>query len=209
LRWFISSVTDEMLPHRRAVAQAMRYLREHRRFDIVPFRMEEDYPTPSSRPEVNYLNELDQSDAMVLVLGKYYGRKSPQDGLSATHRELLHAVETGKLIVLFYDANTDEYEPDEQEFLHVAFSHAQGYPFDGTFQNLETIVQRVLEGLYRGSVERNPIVAHMDGIGFAERNGLPHIAVFSTKISAPISIEEHWNMRWTSICRGCRWSICT
>lgn len=201
MRWFISSLTNGMEEHRKAAESAIRYLREHRGFDIISFRIEEDYPTPSNEPQDNYIKELEQSDAVLLILGEKYGNIIESYGISATHREFKRAVKTGKLIVLFYDSHKNDYDPEQLNLLHEAFQVAQGYKYDGTYQNLETQVQRVIEGVYRGSTERNPLKAERDGLDFASKLNLSPIAIFSSKLSTHISLNREFEstMKYNSL----------
>lgn len=188
MQWFISSVTNEMLEHRRAVASAIRYLRERRGLDLIPFRMEEDYPSPSDHPQTSFLEELDKCQAMVLILGPKYGRKG-DNGLSATHKEFHRATQAGKLITAFYDDRLEEYDPDERNFLDEVFTLAQGYAFDGTSQNLETVVQRVLEEVYRGTKSHNPLSVDIEGRNLVKSFELPQVAILTSKVAPSITLD--------------------
>jgi len=216
MRWFISSLS-QMTKHREAVVKVIRYLREHRGFDLIPFLMEE-YPSPSGQPQEAYIDELDKCDGVILILGKEYGNVNQKYGISATHREFRRAVEKGKIIISFYYSNKDDYEPEELEFLSEVFKEAQSYPYNGTETDLELQVQRVIEIEYCGSLEQNIVQAERDGLNFIQENNIPSAAIFSGKIKAQISIglelqnEMKYNTLWLDmidrsskhrICRDC------
>ena len=188
LKFFISSVTDALKEHRKAAQSAFRHLHEDRGYDLSSHLMESNTNTPG--PPTSYLDELDECDALLLILGPTYG-KIGEDGLSATHREFLRAKSTGKLVIPFHDEHTESYEEDEKRFLSEVFAFRTSHSFDGTPQGLELELERTLEKLYRGNGKSIPVFNSInDSLEYVTSMDQRHFFIASLRLLDQIKVED-------------------
>lgn len=188
MKFFISSVTETLREHRKAAQSAFRYLHEDRGYDLSSHLMESNTNTPG--PPTSYLDELDECDALLLILGSTYGKKG-EDGLSATHREFLRAKSTGKLVIPFHDKHKESYEEDEKRFLAEVFAFRTSHSFDGTPQGLELEIERTLEKLYRGNGKSVPVFNFInDSLKYIASINQRHFLIASLKLSDQIKVED-------------------
>ena len=106
LRVFISSTSDLKL-ERDAVEQALSKLK----IDSSRF---EAWPSTPNQPMAECLQQIDDSDAMILLLGETYGSLT-NDGISVTHLEFRHA--KLKMPVFAYILYVPEREPEQVRFI--------------------------------------------------------------------------------------------
>ena len=98
LKVFVSSVQNELATERLAIVEMASedtFLREN--VQIVRF---EDLPAETEPVSEGYLNKLDECEVYIGIIGNSYGDKG-SDGLSATHKEYIRAVETEKEILIY------------------------------------------------------------------------------------------------------------
>jgi ATP-dependent DNA helicase RecG len=112
---FVSSVQSEFAEERAAIRDFVRadaLLGKH--FEVFLF---EDQPAQSRGPVQLYMEELDSSDAYILLLGSRYGYED-EEGVSPTEREFDRAVVRRKHRLAFIKEGT-EYgrEPKEEAFV--------------------------------------------------------------------------------------------
>ena len=137
MRVFISSVIKGMEGFREAVTQAIVAL-GHEPVDA------EDFNASPDSPRVSCLEELRESEAMVLILGKRYGAKQTS-GLSATHEEYKAAREAQKPVLVMVQQNVDR-EPLQHEFVQEVQDWATGH-YTGTFDTREKLLLETVAAL--------------------------------------------------------------
>lgn len=120
IRIFISSVQSEFTGERAALRD---YLREdnlmRRFFEVFLF---EDVPATDRRPDDLYLDEVEQCDLYVGLLGAAYGSEDGE-GISPTEREFDQATKLGKHRLIFVKgAGKDERHPKMQALIRKAES---------------------------------------------------------------------------------------
>ncbi len=104
---FISSTSDLSL-NRQAAKQALAELK----IDGSQF---ESWPSTPNDPIAECLKRVEESDAVVLILGRRYGALT-ENGVSVTHSEYRHAVKLQKP-VFAYLLDIPDKEPDQIEFI--------------------------------------------------------------------------------------------
>ena len=118
IRIFISSVQKEFSREREKLRA---YLREdplaRRFFDVFLF---EDVPALDRRPDDLYLDEVQQSELYVGLLGDTYGAED-KDGISPTEREFDQATDSGVHRLIFVKGiNDNERHPKMQALIRKA-----------------------------------------------------------------------------------------
>ena len=104
IRIFISSVQREFAQERKALRDFLRNDPLMRRFfDVFLF---EDVPASDRRPDNLYLDEVEQSDLYVGLLGNNYGSEDA-DGISPTEREFNQATDSGIHRLIFVKGTDD------------------------------------------------------------------------------------------------------
>ena len=104
IRIFISSVQREFAQERKALRDFLRNDPLMRRFfDVFLF---EDVPASDRRPDNLYLDEVEQSDLYVGLLGNNYGSEDA-DGISPTEREFDQATDSGIHRLIFVKGTDD------------------------------------------------------------------------------------------------------
>ena len=110
-RLFISSVQKELAAERRAVKDFITHDPLLSRFISDVFLLE-DIPAGDRQPEDIYLDEVEQRDIYLAILGNEYGWKN-EDGKSPTELEFDHATKTRRERLVFVKGNDDKTrEPD-------------------------------------------------------------------------------------------------
>ena len=104
IRIFISSVQRELAQERKVLGDYLRNDQLMRRFfDVFLF---EDVPASDRRPDALYLDEVEQSDLYVGLLGNDYGSED-EDGISPTEREFDQATASGIHRLIFVKGTDD------------------------------------------------------------------------------------------------------
>jgi len=104
---FISSTSD-LKSERDAVSEVLLGLN----LDASRF---EFWPASSNRPIDECLEQVENSNIFLLILGSNYGKKT-EFGISATHKEYLHAIELNKIIFV-YVLDVDRRESEQEKFI--------------------------------------------------------------------------------------------
>lgn len=133
---FISSTSD-LQPHRDAVERTLRTLEiDGSRFEAWP-------PSPNTDGGMaECLRQLDDADAVVLLLGSSYGSIA-DDGLSPTHTEYRRALAMRKPVFPFL-LHGDHRDNDQEQFIaEVQETHFRGPVIHSTSQ-LEQVVRDAL-----------------------------------------------------------------
>lgn len=105
IRIFISSVQTEFAQEREALSDYLRGDPLMRRFfDVFLF---EDVPASDHRPDALYLDEVEQSDIYVGLLGNDYGSEDT-DGISPTEREFDQATTNDVHRLIFVKGTSDD-----------------------------------------------------------------------------------------------------
>lgn len=139
MKVFISSVIHGYGHYRDGVAEIIKEL------GYVAIRSE-DFPAQPNTPQQACLQEVRESNVMVLLLGAKYGTIQPS-GLSATQEEYKEAERIGKSVLVFIESNT---EPDQRQkqFIDKFRSWNSGKIFD-YFSNLTELKSKVMRSLHR------------------------------------------------------------
>lgn len=144
LKVFVSSVQNELATERLAIVEMASedtFLREN--VQIVRF---EDLPAETEPVSEGYLNKLDECEVYVGIIGNSYGDKG-SDGLSATHREYIRAVETGKEILIYIkEGDKPDRDLGTREFVKIISDPATGHKYK-SFMNYVELKKEVRASL--------------------------------------------------------------
>ncbi|WP_210450932.1 DUF4062 domain-containing protein [Pantoea ananatis] len=133
---FISSLISGFEEKRNAVKRAISILGHN------PI-MAEDFGARSDSPQVTCLKGVREADAVILILGARYGAKQ-QQGLSATHEEVLEA-RTTKPLIIFLEAGVEP-EHDQAELLNEVSAWEKGL-FREEFISNEDLFERCIKAI--------------------------------------------------------------
>lgn len=137
MKIFISSVISGMEAFRDTAADAIQVLNH----SVV---RAEDFGASHETPRVACLEGVRRSDAMVLILGQYYGAMQSK-GLSATHEEYREASDTCPVLVMVQQ-NVDP-QPKQQEFIQEVQDWASGR-YTARFSTLEELRDEIVRALH-------------------------------------------------------------
>ena len=138
---FVSSVVRDYEHYREAAKVAIECLV----FELV--LMEVTYPSSPESPRVACLDQVEESDVVVLLMGSRYGSVL-RSGKSATHEEWEHARNINKRVLVFVE-KVDSREPDQAAFLEKVGDWVEGHywrPYS-TDQELIPLIVRALRAL--------------------------------------------------------------
>lgn len=140
LRVFISSTAD-LKAARDAVVEVLAAL------DVDGSRFE-SWPSSPNPPLQECFLQIDEADAVVLLLGDRYGSATP-DGVSATRAEYRRAVELNKPLFAFV-LKRDSREPPQEDFVQeVRPTHWHGPEIENIDQLKEMVRQSLLQEFTR------------------------------------------------------------
>ncbi len=146
IKVFVGSVQEELLNERLAIAELLNadsFLSHH--VEAVLF---ENLPASPLSAKESYLDALNSSDVYLGILGYEYG-KEESDGLSATHREYLHAKKLKMPILVFVKGHSGR-DKDRQNKMRELFSIIR-HPEKGhkykRFSNYQELKREVRETL--------------------------------------------------------------
>ena len=153
-RLFISSVQKELAAERRAVKDFITHDPLLSRFisDVFLF---EDIPAGDRQPEDIYLDEVEQRDIYLAILGKEYGWKN-EDGKSPTELEFDHATKTHRERLVFVKGNDDKArEPDMAKLVSRAGRQVTRRRFSDTPGLIREVYASLVECLENRGVLRS------------------------------------------------------
>jgi hypothetical protein len=140
---FISSVAN-MKDERDAAEKALEGL------EIRGDRFEK-WPSTPNDPLKECLEGVGNSDGVILIPGKEYGRKT-ETGKSSTHEEYLHAIDMRILVFAFImNAPENEIEPEQNEFIKEV---EQGCFHCSKISNIEELKQQIQYSLREEFIRR-------------------------------------------------------
>ena len=155
MKIFISSVIGGMESFRDAAAKAIQTLDN----DIV--RAEYFDASPQS-PRLACLQAVQDSDAMILIIGERYGDKQGSD-LSATHEEYREAGRMHLPVIVMVQEKVDR-ETSQNDFLREVREWEDGH-YTGSFSSPEELYTNTIKSLHkldmqqaRGPVDENEIL---------------------------------------------------
>jgi len=153
---FINSVQKELAAERRAVKEFITHDPLFRRFisDVFLF---EDIPAGDRKPDDIYLNEVEQRDIYLAILGNKYGWKN-KDGKSPTELEFEHATKTHRERLIFVKGNDDKArEPEMAGLLARAGRQVTRRRFSDTPELIREVYASLVECLEnRGALRSTP-----------------------------------------------------
>ena len=127
---FISSVQDEFATERRGIKEWLLHDPFVSRFVESVFLFE-DVPSRGRSPDEIYLDEVRSSHIYIALLGaSYYGKKSRQEGVSATESEYHAAGEAG-IERWVYVKTCDKRDEKEKAFLRRVNQEVKRTVFNG------------------------------------------------------------------------------
>jgi predicted HTH transcriptional regulator len=146
LRVFVSSVQQELENERIAVAELIStdsFLAKH--CEAILFEREPASPLP---PDQAYIAALDSCQVYVGIIGFEYGSVG-SDGLSATHREYLHAKDKRLPVFFFVKGSSGRdkgRDPKMQELFAIVRDASTGHTYRrfSNYQELKQLVRSVL-----------------------------------------------------------------
>ena len=144
MKVFISSVIGGMEKFRDAVAEAIETLQH------VAIRAEDFNASPVS-PRLACLQEVQNSDAMVLVIGERYGDKQ-QSGLSATHEEYREARRMRMPVIVMVQQNVSREDPQEAFLREVR--EWEGGHYTGSFESPNELRISTIRSLHELGIQQ-------------------------------------------------------
>ncbi|MBW1852009.1 MAG: DUF4062 domain-containing protein [Deltaproteobacteria bacterium] len=155
-RLFISSVQKELAEERRAVKDFITNDPLLSRFvsDVFLF---EDIPAGDRKPDDIYLEEVEQCDIYLAILGNKYGWKN-ENGKSPTELEFDHATKTHRERLVFVKGNDDKArEPDMAKLVSKAARQITRRRFSDTPGLIREVYASLVECLEnRGALRSTP-----------------------------------------------------
>lgn len=141
MKFFVSSVTEGYENYRTGAKAAIEAL------DHVAVVIELTHHASPSSPRDECFGEIEDSDVLVLLLGRRYGQRQ-QSGKSPTHEEWEHARGLAKKILVFVE-DVDEREDAQEEFLREigGWEDSSLWRSYGTSSMLITEIVRALRAL--------------------------------------------------------------
>jgi ATP-dependent DNA helicase RecG len=153
-RLFISSVQKELAEERRAVKNFITHDPLLSRFISDVFLLE-DIPAGDRQPEDIYLDEVEQRDIYLAILGNDYGWKN-EDGKSPTELEFDHATKTHRERLVFVKGNDDRArEPDMAKLVSRAGRQVTRRRFSDTPGLIREVYASLVECLKNRGVLRS------------------------------------------------------
>ena len=144
MKVFISSVIGGMEKFRDAVAEAIETLQH------VAIRAEDFNASPVS-PRLACLQEVQNSDAMILMIGERYGDKQ-QSGLSATHEEYREARRMRMPVIVMVQQNVSREDPQEA-FLREVRGWEGGH-YTGSFESPNELRTSTIRSLHELGIQQ-------------------------------------------------------
>jgi len=148
-RVFISSVQEEFKEERRAIKEFIDQnflLKEH--FEVFLF---EDTPAHSKSAEQSYLQEVQECDVYIGILGYRYG-KFDKENISPTEREFRTAQKAGREIFIFIKGNNSQNDKKRdmgvQKLIKEIKDSKNGYSYK-RFNDKTELTNCVFESLVR------------------------------------------------------------
>lgn len=133
---FISSLISGFEENRMAVKRAISILKHN------PI-MAEDFGAKPDSPQITCLKGVRESDVVILILGSRYGYEQ-QQGLSATHEEVLEA-RTTKQLIIFIQSGIEP-EPKQADLINEVSSWEKGL-FWEEFTSAEDLFEKSLRAI--------------------------------------------------------------
>ncbi len=155
-RLFISSVQKELAEERRAVKDFITHDPLLSRFISNVFLFE-DIPAGDRKPDDIYLDEVEQGDIYLAILGNNYGWKN-ENGKSPTELEFEHATKTHRERLVFVKGNDDKArEPDMGKLVSKAGRQLTRRRFTDTPGLIREVYASLVECLEnRGALRSTP-----------------------------------------------------
>ena len=178
LKVFVSSVVRGYEQYRMAARDAIAALGH------VPVLMELTHPSAPQPSREECLREVEDSDAIVLLLGKRYGEPQASDK-SPTHEEWEHARSLGKPVLVFVE-DVDDRDAAQQDFLDRIGSWETG-TFWNPYRAPMELLAKVVKAL-------TALAARMESIPAADlASGLPppcREQIESLQDSSPLTADR-------------------
>jgi len=153
---FISRVQKELAAERRAVKDFISHDPLLSRFisDVFLF---EDIPAGDRKPDDIYLDEVEQRDIYLAILGNKYGWKN-EDGKSPTELEFEHATKSHRERLVFVKGNDDKVrEPDMAKLVRKVGRQVTRRRFADTPGLIREVYASLVESLEnRGALRSTP-----------------------------------------------------
>ena len=148
LRVMVSSVRHGLADARDALRPVITIL------GYTPVRFE-DFTGQPIPPRAVCVDAVSSSDIYLLLLGKYYGERTPDTGLAPTAEEWTVARSLGKPTVVFKQTGIDP-EPEQREFIAEVESYTTGV-FRDTFDSTAELLEKLPEALRAAAASLQPL----------------------------------------------------
>lgn len=159
---FISSLISGFEDKRDAVKKAITVL-GHKPV------MAEDFGARSDSPQITCLKGVRESDAVILILGSRYGAKQ-QQGLSATHEEILEA-RTTKPLIIFLETGCKP-EPEQEKLINEVSIWEKGL-FREDFTSAEDLFEKSVKAISQLQLAHALLPVDPEGLKYRAVQNLP------------------------------------